>query len=184
MTHRSTILPLLALAAACAVWPAPARAGGSLPINVAVGVYQPSTTNISYPNSSASYTQSDGLSAEASFGPIFETGVQVSALLLQQRDNVATQAVLPGEPSSNFTITQVPLLIESTGAQLGPVRLGGGLGYDFVHPSTGGGSTNSGVVGDTFIDVGLGSTAGLEGKYIFGGQAGLGGFFLGVSAKL
>jgi hypothetical protein len=183
MTRTRTIIMALAAAAAICAVRAPARAAGTLPVTLGLGVFQPSTTTISYPNSPATYSQQDGFSAEASLGPIFETGVQVSVLALSQRDNVSTQ--FPGFPASSFTITQVPVLIESTGARFGPVRLGGGLGYDFVsYPASSGPSNGSGVVGDTFLQVGIGSGAALEGKYLFGGQAGLGGFFVGISTKL
>lgn len=179
---RTTITAFAAAAALCAMH-APASAAGTLPVTLALGVFQPSTTTISYPNSPTVYSQQDGFSAEASLGPIFETGVQVSVLALSQRDNVTTQ--VPGFPASSFSITQVPVLIESTGAHFGPVRLGGGLGYDFVnYPQTSGAQGGSGVVGDTFLQVGIGSGAALEGKYLFGGQAGEGGFFVGISTKL
>jgi hypothetical protein len=185
MTQR--LLRLLPAIVACiALLPASAEAAGNLPISLGLGVYQPTTTNIAYPNYAAAYDQQDGFSAEVSFGPIFESGVQLSVLGLTTQDHAATFAVggACGCPS-NFTITQVPVIFETTSARLGSFRIGGGLGYDFVQLPSGSGQPNgSGVVGDTFAQIGLGSSLALEGKYIFGSQAGLGGFFVGVTTKL
>lgn len=158
----------------------------SLPISLGLGIYQPTTTNIAYPNYGYAYSQSSGFSAEMSFGPIFESGVQVSALALMTKNSARVVPIVGGcSCPSSFTVTQFPVLFETTSAKLGIFRLGGGLGYDFaqVPPATGSPS-GSGVVGDTFLDVGVGSGANLEGKYIFGSQAGLGGFFIGITTKL
>jgi hypothetical protein len=187
MTQR-LLRCLLAIVAGIVLSPASARAAGNLPITLALGVYQPSTSNIAYPNYPLAYNQSAGFSAEISFGPVFESGVQLSALALTVQDRSASAPVVGGFNCgcpSTFTITQVPVLFETTSAKFGPVRLGGGLGYDFVsYPSGTGQPKGSGVVGDTFLQIGLGSSAALEGKYIFGQQSGLGGFFVGVSTKL
>jgi hypothetical protein len=187
MTQRLVRL-LPAIVACAALWPASAEAAGNLPISLAIGVYQPTTTNIAYPNYPVAYNQNSGFSAEVSFGPVFESGVQFSVLGLTTQDHGSLFAPnggpICGCPSS-FTITQVPVLFETTSAKFGSFRIGGGLGYDFSQVPTGTGlPSGSGVVGDTFAQLGLGSSLALEGKYIFGTQAGLGGFFVGVSTKL
>jgi hypothetical protein len=182
MTQPSRRL-LPALVALGVLWPASAMAAGNLPVSLGLGIYQPTTTNIAYPNYVCTYQQTSGFSAEVSFGPIFESGVQLSALALQQKNSAS--ASLPGACASSFNVTQIPVIFETTSGRLGPVRLGGGLGYDFAQVPPGTGSpSGSGVVGDTFIDVGVGSGAALEGKYIFGTQSGLGGFFIGITTKL
>jgi hypothetical protein len=82
------------------------------------------------------------------------------------------------------TITQIPVLIENS-SSFGPIRVGGGIGYDFVsYPQSNGSSAASGVMGETFAQIGFASNTALEAKYLFSPRAALGGVFVGISTRL
>ena len=129
--------------------------------------------------------QSGDVSFEVSFGrDVIPGGYQITAMLLSQHQT-GSFASISGPVSADETITQIPVLFEEGGTHFGPVRFGGGLGYDFVsHRSLPGAQTANGIVGDTFLEFGLASGAALEAKYIFGQRAALGGIYVGVKARL
>jgi hypothetical protein len=182
-----TTSALLAAAILAIAWPSSARAAGSLPLSVGIGDYIPTSpsSNVegvaTFPGTTV--RQTGNVSLELSFGQELHPGnYQITAVLLSQRQSVTPQlGVGPG----NETITQIPVMLEDVSNQIGSIRLGGGLGYDFVsYPSSNGSRAGSGFVGDTFVQIGVGSGAALEAKYFFGQKAALGGVFVGITTRL
>jgi len=183
-----TLRALLAAAVVAMVLPAPARADGHLPLSVGIGGFD-ITSQSSYvqgttPLPVLSAHQSGQFGLEFSVGPQLHAGsYQLTAMYLSQQQNLT----LLGPPNGQTTtITQIPVFLEDVSNEFGSVRLGGGLGYDFIsYPgSPGGAQAGNGLVGDTFVQVGVGSSAALEAKYIFGQNAATSGIFIGVNARL
>lgn len=166
-----------------------ARADSHLPLTLGLGEYIPVSPSANVEGLATlpgtTVRQSSNVGLELSIGPQLHPGsYQISAMLLTQR-----QSVTPPPPfglgPGNENITQIPLMLEDASHELGPVRFGGGLGYDFVsYPSSNGSRAGSGIVGDTFIEVGAGSGAALEAKYFFGQRAALSGIFVGITTRL
>lgn len=187
MIHRPLRSAILALAATLLL-PAVAQADAKSAFTIGIGDFVPTSTSSSLegfaPFPGTTVNQHGDISFEASFGQgVIPGGYQITAMLLQQKQT-GTYLSPIGPFSADETITQVPLFIEGAGAGLGPVRFGGGLGYDFVTHSIQGGQTANGVIGDTFLDVGVGGGASVEAKYILGDRAALDGFYFGFKTSL
>jgi hypothetical protein len=191
MAQRTT-WALLAAAFVLVMFPGSARAAGRLPFSVGIGDFIPTSPSSSvegfatFPGTTV--RQTGRLSVEFSLGPELHPGnYQITAMLLSQKQSVSTTfPVLGSGPNpGNETITQVPIVLEDASNQFGAFRLGGGLGYDFVsYPGTNGARAGSGIVGDTFVQIGVSSGVALEAKYFFGQQPALGGVFAGITARL
>lgn len=188
MPHLKNRALLVALAFAM-LWPGAAYAGGSLPITLGIGTYVPTSPSSSVegfaPFPGTTVKQNGNFGLEVSLGPELRPGsYQISTMLLSQRQVVSPGPIFGAGPQ-NETITQIPITIESTNDQFAAVRFGGGLGYDFVsYPQANGAQAGSGIVGDTFLQIGIGSGAALQAKYFFGNRAALGGVFVGVTTRL
>jgi hypothetical protein len=188
MIHRS-IHTAIAAAIVASALPAAALADSNSPFTLGVGKFIPTSTSSSVegfvPFPGTDVRQSGNVSFEVSFGrDVIPGGYQVTAMLLSQHQT-GSFASISGPVSADETITQIPVLFEGAGTHFGPVRFGGGLGYDFVsHRSLPGAPSANGIVGDTFLELGLASGAALEAKYIFGQRAALGGIYVGVKARL
>ena len=176
MTHRAA---LAAIAAAIAfASPAISRAD-SLPLLVGVGGFIPTSTSstASNPGFAVQSKQTGNIGLELTLQPhVFSSSFQISALYLSQRETDTF-----GPFSSSFSISQYPVMLEESSGVLGPVRVGGGLGYDFVN---GAGSSDNGIAADTFVQIGLGSGTSIEAKYLFGRASALSGVFAGVSVRI
>jgi hypothetical protein len=182
---------IAAVAMIAAVTAAPARAV-DVPLTLGLGQFVPTSPNSSvegfptFPGDSVKQVGQIGL--ELTFRPkIPFVSYQVSALLLSQHQTVSMPVPIPPMVAApgDETITQIPLMLEETSANFGPVHFGGGLGYDFVsYPHASGAQAGSGILGDTFLQVGVASGAALEAKYLFGQRAALGGIFVGIETKL
>ena len=190
MTRRSIYVLLAALIAA-AVSPAAAQADGKSPFTLGIGTYIPTSPASSVegfaPAPGTSVSQHGQLSLEVSFGrDIIPGGYAITAMLLEQKQTATFMTISGQTVQANENFTQVPLMIEGGGTQVGPIRFGGGLGYDFVSKSKVPGVTSSpsGIVGDTFLEVGVGSGAALEAKYFFGQRAALSGVYVGIKTRL
>jgi len=189
MRHRSTCaVAALALGLAFAALPSAALADTKSAFTVGIGTFDPASPNSSLegfaPFPGTTINQHGDVSFDVSFGRgVIPGGYQVTALVLQQKQT-GTYISPIGPFSADETITQVPVLIEGGGAGLGPVRFGGGLGYDFVSHPLQGGTTANGIIGDTYLEVGLGPSAALEAKYLLGRQSALSGFYFGVKMGL
>jgi hypothetical protein len=188
MSHRSIFIPMIAALAAIAV-PAAAFAAGNSPFTIGVGKFIPTSPSSSVegfaPFPGTNVQQNGNISFELTFGHnVIPGGYQITAMLLSQHQT-GTYASILGPISANETVTQVPVMFEGGGTQFGPLRFGGGLGYDFASTSTfNGAPRTSGIVGDTFVELGVGSGASLEAKYIFGQRAALGGVYVGIKTQL
>ena len=182
---------LLATAIAASLIPAAARADGRSPFTVGVGTYVPTSPSSSLegfaPAPGTSISQHGNISIDLSFGrDLIPGGYQISALVLSQKQTGSFLS-LAGPVSAQETITQVPVMLESSGTEIGPVRFGGGLGYDFVSHGSFAGAPSpnvNGIVGDTFLEVGVGGGAAFEAKYFFGQRAALSGVFVGIKTRL
>ena len=168
---------------------APAHAAGTSAFTLGIGQFIPLSPSSSVENFAAvpgtSFSQRGDFSIDLSFGRgIIPGGYEITTMLLSQKQT-GTFATPFGSLSANETFTQVPLLIENGGVQFGPLRLGAGLGYDWVSKSSfTNASSANGIVGDTFLEVGVGSGAALEGRYLFGQRAALSGVYLGIKTQL
>ncbi len=188
MIHRS-IHAAIAAAIVASALPAAAVADGNSPFTIGVGKYIPTSGSSSVegfaPFPGTNIQQRGNVSFEVSFGRnTIPGGYQITAMLLSQHQT-GSFASISGPVSADETITQIPVLFESGGSQFGPVRFGGGLGYDFVsHRSLPGAPSANGIIGDTFLELGLASGAALEAKYVFGQRAALGGIYVGLKARL
>jgi hypothetical protein len=185
MSHRSFHAPLVAAILVLAV-PAVAQAGSTSPFTIGVGKFIPTSPSSSVEGFPSQNIQQRGnISFEVSFGrDLIPGGYQITALLLSQRQTGSFITPL-GPLPANETVTQIPLMFEGGGSQLGPVRFGGGLGYDFVSSSSfAGAPRTSGILGDTYVEFGLGSGAALEAKYFFGQRAALSGVYVGLKTRL
>lgn len=189
MTHR-----MLAAAAAIAFAASPgiAVAGGS-PFTLGIGTFIPTSPSSSFeslpPVPGTSIRQQGDIGLEIGFGEgVIPGGYRITGMLLSQRQTGTYQLFAPGPVlvSADETLTQVPVMFEGGGTQVGPVRFGGGIGYDFVSGSkvTGNSTSANGLLGDTFVDVGLGSGAALDAKYFFGQRAALSGVYVGIKTRL
>lgn len=190
MTRRSIYAPLVAVLVTLG-FPAAARAGGSSPFTIGIGQFIPTSPSSSVegfaPSPGTTIHQQGNLGLELSFGRnLIPGGYQITALLLSQHQTGSFASFVGPGPSADETFTQVPVMFEGGGTQLGPVRFGGGLGYDFVSRSKvpGFSTSTSGIVGDTFLEVGVGGGAALEAKYFFGQRAALSGIYVGVKTRL
>ena len=192
MKHGSFVAAAVAAVALSAV-PALALADNSSPFTVGIGEFVPTSPSSSFESLPAapgsSIRQRGDIGLEVSFGRgVIPGGYQITAMLLSQRQTGTYQLFAPApiSISADETLTQVPVMFEGGGTQLGPVRFGGGLGYDFVSGSkiTGNSTQANGIVGDTFVEVGLGAGASLDAKYFFGQRAALSGVYLGVKTRL
>jgi len=187
MIHRS-IRAAVAAAIAFAL-PAAALADGNSPFTVGVGKFIPTSGSSSVegfaPFPGTSFGQTGNVSFELSFGRnVIPGGYQITAMLLSQHQT-GSFASISGPVPADETITQIPVLFEGAGSQFGPLRFGGGLGYDFVsHRSLPGAASPNGIVGDTFLELGMSSGAALEAKYFFGGHSALSGVYVGVKTRL
>ncbi len=170
-----------------------ARADGNSPFTLGIGTFIPTSPSSSFeslpPAPGSSVRQRGDIGLEVSFGHgLIPGGYQISAMLLSQHQTGTYQVFAPGPVSisADETLTQIPVMFEGGGTQLGPVRFGGGLGYDFVSGSkiTGTSTSANGLIGDTFVDVGLGSGAALDAKYFFGQRAALSGVYVGIKTRL
>lgn len=187
MIHRPLRSAAIAFAAALLV-PAVASAASTSAFTVGIGDFVPTSTSSSLegfaPFPGTTINQHGDISFEVSFGQgVIPGGYQITAMALQQKQT-GTYFTPIGPFSADETITQIPVLIEGGGAGLGPVRFGGGLGYDFVSHGIQGGQTANGLIGDTFLDVGIGGGSSLEAKYILGDRAALDGFYVGFKTQL
>jgi len=182
-------LMLGTLAALAVSIAAPARAAGSSAFELGIGQFIPTSPASSVENFATvpgtSFSQHGNFSVDLSFGRgVIPGGYEITTMLLSQKQT-GTFATPFGSLSANETFTQVPLLIENGGTQLGPIRLGAGLGYDWVSRSSfSNASSANGVVGDTFLEVGVGSGAALEARYLFGPRAALSGVYVGIKTHL
>jgi len=185
---RRAVCAFFICAALLSAMRAPSRAASTPTIDAALGVFVPTSTSSTveqnfpiFPGSSV--TQSGNVGLEVSMQPHFIFGnYQISGLFLSQHEAVSGGIE---QPTISETITQVPVMIEDASGLIGPVKLGGGLGYDFVsYPGAHGSSAGSGVLGDTFVQIGLGSGTALEAKYFFGERSALSGVFAGIAVKL
>ena len=185
MIHRLLHAPILAAIVAIAL-PAAAQAAGTSPFTIGIGKFIPTSPSSSVEGfPSTGISQRGNVSFELSFGrDLIPGGYQITALLLSQKQTGSYITPLGPLPADE-TVTQVPLMLEGSGTQLGPVRFGGGLGYDFVSAKSFAGAPRvSGILGDTFLEVGVGSGAALEAKYFFGQRAALSGVYVGIKTKL
>jgi hypothetical protein len=185
MRLRSAAVTLATVVALAA--PLAARAD-NLPINLGLGLQIPTAPQNAVETNYAqgpggSVQQTGNVAVELTVTPPLVGNYQFSGLLLTQHETVNGG---PFFPSYSEDITQIPVLVEGTTAGFGPVKLGGGLGYDFVsYPNVHGSAAGSSVVGDVFGRVALGSSGtALEAKYIFGQRSALTGIFAGVLIKL
>jgi hypothetical protein len=160
-----------------------------LPFAIGLGEYIPVSPSANVEGLSTlpgtTVRQTGNLGIELSVGPQLHPGsYQISAMILSQRQSVTPPPVL-GLGPGNEHITQIPIMLEDASHELGVVRFGGGLGYNFVsYPSPNGSRAGSGIVGDTFVLVGAGSGTALEAKYFFGQRAALSGIFVGITTRL
>ena len=184
---------LLLAAFAFAMFPSAAQAGGSSPFAVGVGTFIPTSPSSSFenlpPQPGTSIHQHGDIGLEVTFGEgVIPGGYRITAMLLSQRQTGTYQVFAPAPIaiSANETLTQVPVVFEGGGTQVGPVHFGGGLGYDFVSGSsvTGNSTSANGLIGETFLDVGLGSGAAIDAKYFFGQRAALSGVYVGIKTRL
>lgn len=187
MIHRSFRSVVVALAAALLL-PAVARADTKSAFTIGIGDYVPASPSSSLegfaPFPGTSINQHGDISFEVSFGQgVFPGGYRITAMALQQKQT-GTYLSPIGPFSADENITQIPLFLEGGGTGLGPVRFGGGLGYDFVSHSLQGGQAANGIVGDTYLEIGAGSGTSLEAKYILGNRSALTGFYFGVKTAI
>jgi len=187
MIHRSLRSAVVALTAAL-LMPAVAHADTKSAFSIGIGDFVPSSPSTSLegfePFPGTSINQHGDISFEVSFGQgVIPGGYQITAMALQQKQT-GTYLSPIGPFSANETITQIPVFLEGSGAGLGPVRFGGGLGYDFVTHSIQGGQASNGLVGDTYLDIGAGSGTSLEAKYILGTRSALTGFYFGLKTAI
>jgi hypothetical protein len=188
MIHRPFRSAVLALTATLLL-PAVALADAkSSAFTIGIGDFVPTSTSSSLegfaPFPGTTIDQHGDISFEVSFGQgVIPGGYQITAMALQQKQT-GTYLSPIGPFSADETITQIPVFIEGAGAGLGPVHFGGGLGYDFVSHGIQGGQSANGLIGDTFVDVGVGGGASLEAKYILGDRAALDGFYVGFKTSL
>jgi hypothetical protein len=193
MKQRAIAIAVAAALAAAAL-PAAASADGSSPFTLGVGTFIPTSPSSSFeslsPVPGTSIHQHGDIGLEVSFGRgLIPGGYQITAMVLSQRQTGSYLVFAPGPItiSADETLTQVPVMFEGGGTQVGPVRFGAGLGYDFVSGSkiTGSSKSANGLIGDTFVDIGLGSSgAALDAKYFFGQRAALSGVYVGVKTRL
>jgi len=187
MIHRSFRSAVVAFAAAMLI-PAVAHADIRSAFTVGIGDFVPSSSSSSLegfePFPGTSIHQHGDISFEVSFGQgVFPGGYQITAMALQQKQT-GTYLSPIGPFSADETITQIPVFLEGGGTGLGPVRFGGGLGYDFVSHSLQGGQAANGLVGDTYLEVGAGSGTSVEAKYILSTRSALTGFYLGIKTAI
>jgi len=187
MIHRSFRSALVALGAAL-LMPIVALADSKSAFTVGIGDFVPSSPSSSLegfePFPGTSINQHGDISFEVSFGQgVIPGGYQITAMALQQKQT-GTYLSPIGPFSADETITQIPVFLEGGGAGLGPVRFGGGLGYDFVSHSLKGGQAANGLVGDTYLEIGAGSGTSVEAKYILGTRSALTGFYFGIKTAL
>ncbi|MBC5825644.1 MAG: hypothetical protein GIW99_11585 [Candidatus Eremiobacteraeota bacterium] len=167
-----------------------ARADSPLPVSVGLGAFLPTSKSSAF---NGSLPVGGTVSQSAGFGlfievapPVSLGGYQLGAALLESRQRVSLPpgAFQPLGTATSQDITQIPITLEQAGG-MGPIRLGGGLGYDFVSAQRSGtnGQAN-GIVADAFGRFDLSGGAGAEIKVYFGRQAALGGILIGLTKKL
>jgi hypothetical protein len=200
---RSFSLALCAIAVAVAAPHAARAAGASLPLSVGIGAYVPASAGSSLESIATppgvSVKQQGNIAIEFAVEPnLLSGGYRIDAGFISSRETVSTpngQPVSLGPMAPIFTpgsesVTQIPITLEQDAGVGHVVRLGGGLGYDFVNVS---GSNNggagvsrpgSGFVADAFGQIGLGSSAALEVKYYLTQRSALNGFIIGVTTRL
>jgi hypothetical protein len=189
MIHRSLHAALAAAAVLSVSLPTAALADGKTPFTLGIGKFistSPSSSVEGFaPFPGTSVRQRGDIGIDFSFGRDYiPGGYQITAMFISQHQSVLPAAVNGAGPQ-DMTITQIPIMFESSGTQVSAVRFGGGIGYDFVsYPASNGARAGSGLLGETFVDVGVGSGAALEAKYFFGQRAALSGVYIGVKTRL
>jgi hypothetical protein len=201
---RGSYLILCAFVAAAAAVPSAAlAAGANLPLSVGIGAYVPASAGSTLESigtpPGVSVKQQGNVAIEFAIEPnLLSGGYRIDAGFISSRETVSTpngQQVLGGPQGPIFTpgsesITQIPVTLEQDAGVGHLVRLGGGLGYDFVNVS---GSNNggagisrpgSGFVADAFGQIGLGSSSAFEVKYYLTQRAALNGFVIGLTTRL
>ena len=201
---RSSCLTLCACAVAAVASPSVAlAAGATLPLSVGIGAYVPASAGSSLESigtpPGVSVRQQGNVAIEFAIEPnLLSGGYRIDAGFISSRETVSTpggQQVIVGPMGPIFTpgsesVTQIPVTLEQDAGVGHLVRLGGGLGYDFVNVSgaNNGGAgfnrPNSGFVADAFGQIGLGSSAALEVKYYLTQHSALNGFVIGLTTRL
>jgi hypothetical protein len=201
---RSSCLVLCACAVAAVTAPSAARAAGAnLPLSVGIGAYVPASAgtpieSVGLPPG-VSVKQQGNVAIEFAVEPnLLSGGYRIDAGFISSRETVSTpgnQPVSAGPMAPIFTpgsesVTQIPVTLEQDAGVGHLVRLGGGLGYDFVNVSgsnnggAGIGRSASGFVADAFGQIGLGSSAAFEVKYYLTQHSALNGFVIGLTTRL
>ncbi len=196
-------LSACAIAAVSILHAALAASSTSLPLSVGIGAYLPASSgstleSVSLPPG-VSVQQQGNIAVEFAIEPnLLSGGYRIDAGYLSSHETVSTpsgQQVLGGPQGPIFTpgseaVTQIPVTLEQDTGVGHLVRLGGGVGYDFVTVS---GSNNggagvsrpgSGFVADAFGQIGLGASSALEVKYYLTQRTALNGFVIGVTTRL
>ena len=203
--NRSAIGALCAAAFAALASAVSADAAGAatLPLSVGIGAFEPASPSSTLESigipPGVSVKQQGNVALEFAVEPnLLSGGYRIDAGFLSSHETVSTpggQQVLGGPTGPIFTpgsetITQVPITLEQDTGVGHLVRLGGGIGYDFVSISganNGGAGVNrpgSGFVADAYGQIGLGSSAALQLKYYLTQRAALNGFVIGVTTRL
>jgi hypothetical protein len=203
IVSRSLCLTLCAGAVAAGSPSAALAAGANLPLSVGIGAYVPASAGTPLESVAAppgvSVKQQGNVAIEFAIEPnLLSGGYRIDAGFISSRETVSTpggQPVSLGPMAPIFTpgsesITQIPVTLEQDAGVGHLVRLGGGLGYDFVNVSganyggAGNSRSGSGFVADAFGQIGLGSSAALEVKYYLTQHSALNGFVIGVTTRL